>query len=445
MGATVPAGGLWLRYGDAITLTPGLPAGAPIVAPGETFADGQARTLPVTFAWLRHFGPASLGAVVDSWTMGLGACGIGRLWADGNEHLPVGFRPLAWAGPKLPGSVAGLHTWDRPIVGPSPRSNDTGAQEDQVFVGGEALPSGGAGAEQVRYLAALKLANRPCHHLEIDGSTLDPSRHVDPRLLCWDGRAHWHTGVSPDQLGKPRGLDITESRGWWGPDVEHWLYQTAFAAARLTGSPAIQAELSTQANIYLLTCTTVPGWANSGWFAARAVGWECIMAVNLWRQIEDRGLADRVRARCEDRIRLVFVPQLNPKPAGIWDVRTDDPRLGPGAWWIPWQQGVGAYGIDLAGAVFGVADARDLGYTAASAVLRDAWVKVGSRWQSQAQRPVAGATASDESFNLFGMPLAVAVVLSHDGSDAKARAIWQQITTDATLTTQTSWLAPAIQ
>jgi hypothetical protein len=90
-----------------------------------------------------------------------------------------------------------------------------------------------ASAVQVVYLSALQMAHRPCHHREADGTQFDPSTHPD--LVFWDGRAHWHTGVSPDQLGKPRGLSREETSSWYGPDVEHAITTPLFAAARYNG------------------------------------------------------------------------------------------------------------------------------------------------------------------------------------------------------------------
>ncbi|MFY9341207.1 MAG: hypothetical protein WAT39_01875 [Planctomycetota bacterium] len=450
MSATVPAN-FDLRFGSAIVAVPG--GVGPLLAPGTVLADGQARALPVTFVWPQHLATLQdFGSALADAQLGVVGVGIAKLLADGNPTYPAGFSPRGWARPFLepqPGQQVGeavrrLHTFEQAVCGPNRISGDTGAQEDAVCVGGEALLPGGTPALLVRYLSALKLAARPCHHREADGSLLDPARHVDPRLLLWDSVPHWHTGVSPDRLGKPRLVTIAEANGWWGSDVEHWLHNTTAAAARLTGSPALQLELSAQARVYLLTCTTVAGWANSGWFAARAVGYEGMLATHLWRDLEDRALAAAVRMRWIDRVQKVFVPQLGTKPGDRWDIRTNDPRLGTGEWWICWQAAVGAYGLDLGCQHVGAPEGRVVALRAAQRVLADAWVFEGGRWKSRAQMPVTGAPpAADETFNWFGMALSVATVLRHDPQNVQARAIWQQLKS-AIQTSQTRWMAPGV-
>lgn len=448
MGETLPAD-LVLSFGDAVALAPGSPAfGAGVITAGTRWADGQARAFPIAFVWLRHLRLATDWASVGAVSMcGIGAVGIRQLLADGNPLVPAGCSARAWATPLFAESLRRLHTWEPGLVGPAPQSGATGAQEDQVFVRGEPLLADGVGTEWIALAGAMRMAARPCHHLEADGAPLDLDRH--PQLRFWDGRAHWHTGVSPDQLGKPRSLSIDETAGWWGPDVEHWLLNTLAAASRLTGSPALQHLLGAQARVYLLQWTVAPGLSTSQTYAARAVGWEGIGVVHLWRALEDRALAARVRDRWLQRLDAILLPQLGAKPNDIWDVRVDDARLGAGAWWIPWQQSVGAYGLDFAGAVFARADARAVALRAAQRVLADAWVRDGTQWLTRPQMAVAGGGPADGSFDLFGMPLAVAVVLRGSPASAPepASSIW------AWLLGQTaggdmharSWIAPGVR
>ena len=431
--ATVPAGGLRLVWGDGMPLVHGAGWGAPLVPGGTVFADGQGRTLPFVILWPRHCTTSHhwvQAAAAVHFTVG--AVGITRLWPGGNPSYPPGFDPVAWAGARFQGSLLRLHTWDPGVIGPNPISSETGAQGDQVFVGGESLLPNGAGAEVVTYLGALKLTARPCHHLEANGRQADPAAH--PNCVFWSGRPHWHLGVSPDQLGKTAAVTADDANGWFGPDREHWLYNTVAAAARITGSPALQRELEQQARIFLFSETVVPGWSTSGADAARSIGWAGLLVVHLWRNLEDRGLAQRVAQRWQQRVTQVYVPQLGNLPYDVWDVRIDDPRLGPGAMWMAWQQSIGSYGLDLACEVLNVPAGRALALKAAKACLQHNWILQGGRYHGVGNirfPPPApsfynGVTWPEAWFETTWDLPAVQVVLRHEPNHAKALAVWAQ-------------------
>lgn len=458
--------GLRLSWGDALVHVPGAGWNYPVVPEGS-FATGQARGVPVTLVWTRNIFPhaADTGSArpdttathisgrsaADSFEASGGgqpwlaaiaavnrsvcAVGIARLWPDGNPTMRPGFNATAFTTGLYQESLRRLHTWEPPLLGPAPQSGTTGSQEDQVFVGGECFAPDGLGAEQVRYLNALRILSRPCHHLNADGTIVDPTTAV-PRLIYWDGMAHWSLGVSPNRLGKPRNPTLDECHGWSGPDVEHWLFNQTAAAARLTGSHALQWELEHQAHLYLGQWTTTPGWSTTQPYAARAVGWEGIGAVHLYRNLENRQLAERVATHWRKRCSTVILPAW--KDRDIVDMRLNDPRLGTGLWWIPWQQSVGAYGLDLACTELGPVEGRAVALRLARTVVRDAYDLSAGRWVSRAQQPVQGPQLpGDESFNGFGMPLSAATVLRHEPEDPRAGAIWAQ-------TPVGSWTAPGV-
>jgi len=464
---------LRLQWGDALVHVPGAGWQAPIV-PATWFADGAARGVPLTLVWLRN--------VQNEWLAAFAAvqrstCGTGlrKLWPDGNPALPSWFDGKPWTMAVYAASLRRLHTWEPALLGPSMRSGDSGAQEDQVFVRGEVFGRRGLGAEECAYFAALKIMARPCHHLLPDGAIADPLT-AQPILRYWDGYVHGHPVVSPNRLGKNRIPTLEESHGWSGPDVEHWLLNTTAAAARLTGSHALQWELRHQAHVYFGQQSINPGWSTTQPYAARAVGWEALNVVQLVYALEDWDLADRVQRHWLDRFRIVIEPAYGDEE--IVDIRVDDPRLGPGAWWMPWQQAVAAYGLDLAGREFGCVAARDCALRLAKAVMQHAWAKRSGRWVTapvapvpavmamtteNVSAPIDGAKARewvhketgvprietiappalfDEAFNLFGMPLAIAVVLRHEPENAVAREIWNQCVAD---NRGHSWLAPGIE
>lgn len=444
--------GITLTWGTVAIMIRG--AGAGTLVPGDVvFADGQGRAFPLTFLALPKMRPhdwAAAGVIIAG---GIGAVGIERLLPDGAGQpiYPDGFDPIVWVNSRWARSVEVLHTWEPAVIGPAPVSGVTGAQEDQLFVRGESLvPDGkGVGAEALAYMAALKFANRPCNHREADGGHLRIEEH--PNLVFWDGRAHWHAVVSPDQLGKAGLLSPEACSGWYGPDVEHWLIGTLVAGARLSGCPVLQTLMESQALIYLLQWTTKPGISTTQAYASRAVGYECRNAVLLYVNLKNRELAERVKAHWLARWRTVLLPFLQRQeeafPGGVFmDCRADDPRLGTGWWWIAWQQGLGSYGMHLAGSFFGEPHAVAYGIRAAEQVVKDAWMLDGS-WVSQASRPVDSTVIGPEpngSFNYFGMSLAAAVVERHGSGALKERAenIMTQLRYGATATHQTSWLAP---
>lgn len=444
--ATVPPEFL-LRFGAADVLIPGLPnasaaqaGGACLLPAGASLGDGQARSFPLVLVWRQHLTSqvewSSAGA---SAALAICANGVARLLPDGNPSVPGRFAPLAWTREHWAGAMDRLHNWDAGPLGVVAGSTQTGAQEDQVFIGGECmLGPASLGAETVRYLVALGQSRRPCHHLEANGSQINPALH--PQLVFWSSRPHWHRGVSPDQLGKSRSVSDLDTHGWIGPDREHLLLNTLSAAARITGSPALQWQLSAQARNFILSETVDPRLSTSGPDAARSVGWAGIAVAHLWTTLEDRPLAEQVAARWRQRVLQVYVPQLGTRVADVWDPRTGDQRLivetGSDPNWMPEQQAVGAYGLDLACSLVGPVEGRALALRGAKAVLARAFVRSDARWVewerlafegTEMVVPVEGRTAHRTGwYTSAWFPLATATVLRHEPQNELARSIWAQ-------------------
>ena len=437
-----------LEFGDAVVLAMNQAQPGLLVAAGTKFGDGQARAVPITAIWLRNLDPKKWGAQLDSFMCdqgrAIGGVGVDRLSMDGRPRLPPGFSSAAWVNANWGETIARIHDWRVGTTGPNAKSGDTGAQTgDQVFVGAEAL--GTPGAEVVRYLGALKLAARPCYHREADGSPLDPARHTAKPLIFWDGRPAAPLWGMCEHLGKPRGLDFDagETSGWWGPDVEHQFANTLFAAVRVTGSPCLQELARAWATNYMLQQTTVAGWSTSSAFASRAIGWEGILAVHCWRELEDRAQADRVRAHWLARWATVLRPELTGRT--FWrDGFTDQGKMSL------WQQAVGAYGLDLAGRAFGSQEAQDVALAAARAVLQFGYVQntttgVWSTYSTNLLPSGAPDPIATGIFTGFGFPMAPWVVLRREPENAQALAIWQQAVAGATQLHQAQWLPPGVQ
>lgn len=433
---------------DTVVRSPGWPLGSALLPAGEVFGDGQARAWPILVAWLDQIqAPFENLAAIDEFAI----AGHGVT----NFYLPVNSTGSPYARPAAPfwaqyqqDVKRSLHRWQASPLGVTQNSGQTGAQEDQVFVGGEALDPVAA---QLRYWIALTQLRRPCHHLEPEGTLIAPGSRTS--LMLWDGRPLW---ISQDQLGKPRGLQPQEAHEWWGPDVEHWLLNTMAVAAQTTDSDAIQWGLEAQAIVYLHQWTTAAGLSTSQTYASRAVGWECFAVLHLIRNLRNRTLAKVVRHRWQDRLRQIIVPVHGNMAPAIWDVRVDDGRLGPGPRWIPWQQAVEAAGL-LYAAQYIINHSIDdklglelhsMAVAGATMVLDCGWRYDGIRWLSNPSglSTVDGSGGEwGESFNFFGMSMAPAVAILALPADhphaVKARNIWEQLKkTDAT----NQWLLPGI-
>lgn len=444
--ATIPAD-LKIDLPGAVVTVPGrLPD--VLMPAGETLADAQSRSWPLTVIWTGRLsleaGDWASAAACALWQ--IAGNGIVNLWPGGYPVLPVGMPRLGWTREHWHGAIERLHNWEAGMLGAVAGVGQTGDQEDQVFVGGQCEGREGLGAEIVRYFVALGQSRQPCQHLEADGSPLSPANHPD--LVLWSSRPHWHTGVSPDQLGKLRGL-TTEAHGWGGPDREHWLLNTLAVAARLTGSTALQAQLHAHGRNFLLAETIDPRLSTSSADAARSAGWAGLVVVHLWRNLGDRALAQQVADRWRQRVLQVYVPQFGARLGDIWDPRADarirwEIGLNWEQGWMPEQQAVGAYGLDLACELLNIPEGRALALRGAKAVLRRAfvpdssgrwveWERLGYRGEEvlQPHEIVEGSGGHRTGwYRAKWFPLATATVLRHEPQNERALSIWRQQVAD---------------
>jgi hypothetical protein len=438
MVATIPAD-FTLRLGKAHVIIPGLTLGAPLLPAGETLADGQVRAFPFCAIWPEHLTISDYNSADIARQFLVAANGITNLWPGGYPALPVWASALGWTRQHLAGAIARLHGWDFGPLGPVASGGQTGSQEDQVFVGGEAAGTLGLGAELVRYFVALGTMRRPIHHCDETGLPQEPAEH--PGCVLWSGRPFWPT--STDRLGKLRELNAErdESHGITGQDRQHWLLNTVAVAARLRYSPALQWELGHQGRHFVWQETVEPWRATSDFDSARSIGWAGLLVVHLWRNLADRALAERVAERWRQRVRQVYIPRLAGKPGSIWDPRADDRiRWEIGLHWVqgwmPEQQSVGCYGLDLACELVGPPEGRALALAGAHAVLRRAFFREGDRWVewerlgylgNETVLPAEGAGGHRTGwYRAAWFPLATATVLRHDPGHERARSIWAQ-------------------
>jgi hypothetical protein len=416
---------LVLTFGDGAVHPLGLPVGAPIVAAGTKFGDGQARVIPFAVLWTRLVtDPQQFANFMAVQSLGISVRGCKRSFHDGNPRFGAEFSARRWAAQHFGRSAMALHTWVDPVLGPRRSTGWAGGQEDQAFAGAECLLADGAGAETVNYLAALHFAGHPCHHLEADGSMVDSITR--PRLRMFYSRPH---RSGSDMLGKPRDQTMPETNGWNGPDAQHWFFSRLAMAARFMGTPACQRLLEHQARNYLVQLTTTPGAPTSKVWSAREVGWEGIAAAHLWRELCDRGLAERVRHHWMERANWLS-SQL--PVTGPWDVLVDVGSIGTGSWWMPWQQSLGAYGLDLACRVLGDGGTHLplIAANAAKLVVDQAWTNDGARWVEWELLALDGRRQRSDDFQVAFMALAVATVIRNEPTNDKAREIMQQMHRD---------------
>lgn len=307
----------------------------------------------------------------------------------------------------------GMSNWDAAPAAPSPRSGDTGKQGDQMLqLGCDQTPVG--------YFTNVKIhALRPANFCENNGEPYSKERH--PNCWLWDGRPHF--GLSSDRLGKERPLHGSETHGYQGPDSQHWLIQGLVAAYRQTASPMAQRLLRNHAALYLGTRTSTPGWSTSVVHAARETGYEGINAVHLWRNIEDRKVAHDVRQRYTEWANNILIPYM--KDRDVLFIFDSDPRLGSGQWCIAWQESLGSWGTLVAYNEFQIEGLQHVATRVAENVVQNGWLLEGGQWKTRAQFALddPARQRADQSFNDFGMPMAVDVLRQRWPNHQKSRAI----------------------
>lgn len=215
------------------------------------------------------------------------------------------------------------------------------------------------------------------------------------------------------------------------------MLNTLSIAARLTGSPALQWQLSANARAFLYQKTVAPGLSTSRPGAARAVGWEGLAAVQLWTNLEDRVLAQRIADRWVARVNQDLAAT---RRQGRWHLGSpgEDPRLASTGWkvnWLPYQQSVGAWGLDYGCRILGPAQGRSLAYSAALAVLSRSFSATNGQWRGWGYLGYAGSSVVplvEGSGAHYGAGIATwsnlaiaTVYMAHQPGNPTAMQIWR--------------------
>lgn len=361
------------------------------MANGDTLATGQSRVFPFWLGpsaatWTPFMGMRPDAPSADIHALGLDR--VGPMARFGPTTYPQGrFDVARWIQDQTPRMEAQVTGWPLSnTLGIAANSTQSGDQEDQG--GGyhcEAFYQGGLAGIRTRWLCAIsEWPKRLYHHCEPDGGPLVPERH--PNLVMWQSLPHYSTGVSRDRLGILTLPTAGVAHGFFGPDDEHWLFNTLATALELTGCSMLQQELDWAARVWLMSETTDPRLSTSGPRAARARGYAGLFATHCWNLLEDRALAQRVRDRWLARMAIYQAHE--PSPDVLWDCRQSYTMDANGVrhpasaalgsidvngwprYSMTYQVAVGVYGTWLACKTFGLQDGVDFAVRAATTCMR---------------------------------------------------------------------------
>jgi len=165
---------------------------------------------------------------------------------------------------------------DAPPLGLAKRPGQTGGQQDfGVEKGSPAVSIMCPQYILELYYSAIKEALRPCHYRNSDGSIVIAA-NMEPRLVYWSGRPHWHPSQSPNRMGKPLvdgyGAPEYQDYGWKPRDNQHDSCNVLAAAFALTGSNLLKKLIQDEVELKLGGLTIDPEVSTTGSDAPRAMG-----------------------------------------------------------------------------------------------------------------------------------------------------------------------------
>lgn len=312
-------------------------------------------------------------------------------WRDTGAFGPFGLvpDPPPWlAGPRLRQHFAARHRafvqldqpggdpFGVPTFGLEKMAGQTGDQDDfavckMSLTAWSGLPSMLLEVEA----SVLQEACRPVHFFEADASPVEPANHPD--WVVWDGRTHWHEGVSKDRLGKPIDEGRFETHGWTGKDRQHWSSNYLSAFALLGGAYWPRLELENEARLYLGGLTLDPNLSTSNSGAPRGAGRTALAASWNLCVTGDQRLEERMNQRM-DRVDWQQWHGRRSPPDRVRPMAIDgpDPRQldGKHEYWNPWQDAIAAVGFGAHYRMTGNPRARELAEALAVNVVRNGWL-----------------------------------------------------------------------
>lgn len=234
-------------------------------------------------------------------------------------------------------------------------------------------------------LSCLQESWRPTHLRNADGSLFRFTTR--PEVLLWHSvNDHRITG---NKLGKSRTLNWSDCRPsvrfgkWGGHGWEHWTTYHLAAYALMTSDTWAIRECEHKVELLLGTMqinSRSPVLNNPG--ASRAVGRMLQTGVMLWQVTGRLDLYQRIFARIgvvDAKWRGKTTSPVRPAVVRGKDFRNLGGQL---PFWMPWQQAIGARGLDAVWQQTGDTRARDLAKVWARNVFDYGIFKVGNRYRA---------------------------------------------------------------
>lgn len=179
---------------------------------------------------------------------------------------------------------------------------------------------------------------------------LDPSAH--PNWVTWSGYTHYHTGVSPDRIGKtnPFGAEAT---GWISYDEEHRGQQNLAAVCALYDHPIAQLLVAMSSIVDIAMVKNPDQTERLG--PARGVG----RTLNAWAQftrickhpVARQRFLQRINARMQAAIDFPLMKSNGPVKVMAWGMPDGrKPIFWPNTdilapWWSAWEHGLLSVGL----------------------------------------------------------------------------------------------------
>ncbi len=376
---TVPGSNLGV-YGAERRGAQRIDAGSYLLTSNTSFGDGQSQCWYGT-VYLGGSAPFT-GEVSPLW-------GISLDWREAKAFGPYGTIPAALTdNPSLKlQAVNQTYTafrqfrnsagalWNDFPLGLSKSPSATGDQRDfSMMSGWDAMDSGHPELLEIYRFNAVEEAMRPGHYMETNGTPVTHAAH--PNWVSWSGQTHWHPNLSPDKLGKVGVATESQCNSWLGKDNEHWSSNMLSAAAVLTNTYQLMDEVNTEAELFLSGHTIPsmkPGWSTNQMFAARAIGRTYHAMAQNYLITGREDIRTRVLARTNECVLPQWAGRTTNPVRPLKTIGPDGRQLPLYPSWLPWQEALGAPGLESWYQITGLAVYRQLAVIVAANMVKWGW------------------------------------------------------------------------
>lgn len=209
----------------------------------------------------------------------------------------------------------------------------------------------GAGNAATLYFDLLRTSQefcRPVNYFELNGDPVTSLAH--PQWHTWSQRTHWHSGVSPDRLGRLHNGNLVSA--WTGYDRQHDTTSAIANMVILLGSYAckrwierkIESELSGETVPSIHGSTALNDIEGGG----RGMGRPMVSAVHMWMATGDNRILNRMALRIKECLFPHYnTTNNNSGTMKVMRIITGDARaMGGRPTWIVWEDTIGVMGLD---------------------------------------------------------------------------------------------------